>query len=90
MPKVCAAPWASPSKPACARRRRASKPLETAEEERWLAEAAIHPTSGKGFSAKLVVILCCAQATPLSEYQLILRLPRAKLVAHQHQGLLYR
>jgi hypothetical protein len=34
--------------------------------------------------------LLCAEATALSEYQLILRLPQAKLVAHQHQGLLYR
>jgi hypothetical protein len=38
----------------------------------------------------LVGILCCAEATPLSEYQLMLGLPQAKLVAHQHQGLLYR
>ena len=42
-------------------------------------------------SPKLVGILCCVEeATPLSEYQLMLRLPQAKLVAHQHQGLLYR
>jgi hypothetical protein len=34
--------------------------------------------------------LLCAQATALSEYQLMLGLPQAKLVAHQHQGLLYR
>jgi hypothetical protein len=30
-----------------------------------------------------------AEATPLSEYQLILRLPQAELMPHQHQGLLY-
>jgi hypothetical protein len=38
----------------------------------------------------LLAILCCGEATQLSEYQLMLGLPQAKLVAHQHQGLLYR
>ena len=50
----------------------------------------IHRSAWKDFSAKLGGILCCAEATALSEYQLILRLPQAKLVANQHQGLLYR
>jgi hypothetical protein len=52
--------------------------------------ALIHRSAWKGNSPKLVDILCCAEATLLSEYQLMLRLPQAKLVAHQHQGLLYR
>jgi hypothetical protein len=35
-------------------------------------------------SPKLARTLCCGEAEPLPENELILRLPQAELMAHQH------
>ncbi len=59
-------------------------------EQPWHSLHLIQRSAWEGCSQKSVGILCSAEATVLSEYQLMLRLPQAKLVAHQHQGLLYR